>query len=126
MSTILRGCTSSSHHTILLTSGLNINIAPAEGSNITFVIDITDRDFQNFKGQIADTIKFLKANHSVLYEIKNKIPDLDWEIEYGYSTKVATGELAVEGLLIPLTLVKLCSELQIEILVSLYDGTLFE
>jgi len=51
---------------------------------------------------------------------------LNREVDYGYNTKVATGELAVERLHFPLQLLRHCAELKVKIPVSLYDGNLFE
>jgi hypothetical protein len=125
MSTILRGYTSTENHALLQSSELNIDIKSPEDDRIDFIIDVTDKDFQDFNGQIKDTIRFLTGNFSQLSDLKNKVADLKWEVDYGYNTKVATGELAVEGLHFPLQLLSLCTELKLEILVSLYDGNLF-
>lgn len=85
-----------------------------------------DTDFDDFKGQVAGTIDFLKNKYSLLNELKEKITDLNWVIDCGYNTKVATGESAVESLHLPLELLKMCSDLQIGFLISLYDGNRFE
>jgi len=126
MSTILRGYTSTEKHSLLQSSELNIEIKVPKDDKIDFIIDVTDKDFQDFNGQITDTISFLTENLSQLSDLKNKMADLYWVLDYGYNTKVATGEFAVEGLHFPLQLIRLCTELNIEILVSLFDGNLFE
>ena len=125
MSTILRGYTLTQNELNLQSFGLPIELKPSKGNRTDFLIEITDKDFKDFNGQVMDTIAFLTANQVQLVELKNKIPDINWEIDYGYNTKVATGELAVEGLHLPVALLRLCSDLNIEILVSLYDGKLF-
>lgn len=71
-------------------------------TNIDFIIDVTDKDFQDINGQIKDFIGFLTENFSQLDDLKDKVADLNWKVDYGYNTKVATGELAVEGLHFPL------------------------
>jgi hypothetical protein len=60
---------------------------------------------------------FSGLNH--LDDLKTNAANLHWELDYGNNTKVATGELGVEGLHFPLVLLILCAELKIEILVSL-------
>ncbi|HUC81795.1 MAG TPA: hypothetical protein VMR70_12820 [Flavisolibacter sp.] len=125
MSTVLRGYTSIENDLPLKSSELQLELKAAKGKRTDFLIDITDKDFEDFNGQVTDTIAFLTTNRVQLVELKDAIPDIIWEIDYGYNTKVATGELAVEGLHLPLELLRLCSELKIEILISLYDGKLF-
>ena len=126
MSTILRGNITPESKSILQSSELNIEVKAEKENRNSFIIDITDKDFQDFDGQIADTIDFLNTQHSQLMVLKSQIPGMFWYIDYGYNTKVATGELVYEGLRLPLELIRLCSELQIEILLSLYDGKQFE
>ena len=126
MNTILRGYTSPENQSLLQSAELNIELNAPKGNRLDFIIDVTDKDFIDFNGQISDTTGFLTENFLQLSYLKNKVTDLYWEVDYGYNTKVATGELAVEGLRFPLELLKLCAELEIEILVSLYDGNLFE
>lgn len=125
MSTVLRGYTSTENELTLRTFGLPIELKASKGKRTDFLIDITDKNFEDFNGQVTDTIAFLTTNRVQLGELRNSIPGISWEIDYGYNTKVATGELAVEGLHLPLELLRLCSELKIEILISLYDGKLF-
>jgi hypothetical protein len=61
-----------------------------------------------------------------LNELKSHIPNLSWDIDFGYNTKVATGELTVEGLHFPVELLTICARLAIELLVSLYNANQFE
>jgi hypothetical protein len=126
MSTILRGYTSTENHSLLQSLELYIEIKAPKENRLDFIIDITDKDFQDFNGQITDTIVFLSKNLLPLKDLRNKVSPLYWEIDYGYNTKVATGELAVEGLHFPIELLRLCVDLQIELQISLYDGKLFE
>ena len=126
MSTILRGNTSTETGLTLQSFGMPIELKPSKSNRTDFLIEISDKDFEDFNGQVTDAIAFLNTNRVQLFELKNAIPDISWEMDYGYNTKVAIGELAVEGLHLPLELLKLCSELNIEILISLYDGKLFD
>lgn len=126
MSTILRGFTSLETIPEIKVEGLEIEYKTRKDGKRYFIIDVTDRNFIDFDGQVKDTIAFLKANESRLVELKNRIPDLSWNIDFGYNTKVATGELAVEGLLFPVELLTGCARLEIELLVSLYNANQFE
>ena len=126
MSTILRGFPSLETIPEINVEGLEIEYRTNKEGKQTFIIDITDRNFTDFEGQVRDTIAFLKTNEQRLVELKNHIPNLSWDIDFGYNTKVATGELAVEGLLFPVELLTLCSRLGIEFLVSLYNANQFE
>ncbi len=126
MSTILRGYTTVEYYPMLQSSELKLEIKVPKRDRSDFSIEVADRDFQNFNGQVTDTINFLDKNLLQLKALKSKLPDINWEIDYGFKPKVTTSELAVEGLHFPVELLKLCSELQIEIVLSLYDGKLFE
>ena len=126
MSTILRGFTSLKTIPDTKVEGLEIEYKTIKEGKQIFIIDITDSNFTDFERQVRDTIAFLRTNEQRLIKLKNHIPNLSWDIDFGYNTKVATGELAVEGLLFPVELLELCSRLGIELLVSLYNGNQFE
>lgn len=126
MSTILRGFTSLETIPEIKVEGLEIEYRTSKEGKQTYIIGITDRNFTDFEEQVRDTIDFLKTNEQRLIELKNHTSNLSWDIDFGYNTKVAIGELAVEGLLFPVELLELCSRLGIELLVSLYNGNLFE
>jgi hypothetical protein len=68
----------------------------------------------------------LEKNKSALFALKSNIGQLSWDIDFGYKPKIVSGELAIEGLLFPIRLIEICSQLGIELLVSLYDSRLFE
>jgi len=72
MSTILRAYTLTENHSLLQSSELNIEIKSPK-DRIDFIIDVTDKDFQDFNGQIKDTIRFLTQNFSQLGDLKNKV-----------------------------------------------------
>ncbi|MGZ3922416.1 MAG: hypothetical protein ACXVLT_11135 [Flavisolibacter sp.] len=126
MSTILRGFTFLDAIPEINIEGLDIEYRTRKDGKLAFIIDITDRNFTDFEAQVGDTIAFLKTNELRLLELKNQIPKLSWDIDFGYNTKVATGELAIEGLHFPFTLLALCARLEIELLVSLYSANQFE
>ena len=121
MSTILRGFTSLKIVPEIRVEGLTIAYKILKSGKQCFIIDISDRNFTDFDGQINDTIRFLKTNKQRLIELKSSIDNLYWDIDFGYNTKVATGELSVEGLLFPVELLSLCASLEIKLLVSLYN-----
>lgn len=106
--------------------GLEIEYRAKKNGTMSFTIEFTDRNFIDFEGQVTDTISFLKANEQRLVELKSRIPNLSWDIDFGYNTKVATGELAIEGLHFPVELLGVCARLEIELLVSLYNANQFE
>jgi len=126
MSTILRGFTSLETILEIQVEGLEVEYRTWKDGKRTFIIDVTDRNFTDFEGQVNDTISFLKANEQQLVELKSHIPNLSWDIDFGYNTKIATGELAVEGLHFPAELLAICVRLGIELLVSLYNENQFE
>ena len=125
MSTILRGFTSLQTIPAIRVEGLEIEYKSWKSGKQGFIIDITDKNFTDFDGQINDTISFLMTKEKQLTELKNSFPKLFWDIDFGYKTKVSTGELAVEGLLLPVKLISLCARLKIGLLISLYDANSF-
>ena len=126
MSTILRGFTSLETISEIKVEGLEIEYRTRKDGKRYFIMDIADRNFTDFDGQVKDTIAFLKANEQRLVALKGQIPNLSWDIDFGYNTKVATGELAVEGLHFPAELLAICARLGIELLVSLYNANQFD
>jgi hypothetical protein len=126
MSTILRGFSSVETIPEIRVEGLEIEYRTRKDGRRYFIIDVTDRSFTDFDGQVSDTIAFLNANEQRLVKLKSQIPNLAWDIDFGYNTKVETGELAVEGLLFPVDLLALCAGLKIALLVSLYNVNQFE
>src|SRR5574337_1756126 len=108
MSTILRGFTSLQTIAKTKVEGLEIEYKTWGNGKQGFIIDITDKNFTDFDGQVKDTISFLKTKEKQLAELKNSVPTLVWDVDFGYKTKVTTGELAVEGLLLPVELLFLC------------------
>jgi hypothetical protein len=126
MSTILRGFSSVETIPEIRVEGLEIEYRTRKDGRRYFIIDVTDRSFTDFDGQVSDTMAFLNANEQRLVKLKSQIPNLAWDIDFGYNTKVETGELAVEGLLFPVDLLALCAGLKIALLVSLYNVNQFE
>jgi hypothetical protein len=126
MSTILRGFSSVETIPEIRVEGLEIEYRTRKDGRRYFILDVTDRSFTDFDGQVSDTIAFLNANEQRLVKLKSQIPNLAWDIDFGYNTKVETGELAVEGLLFPVDLLALCAGLKIALLVSLYNVNQFE
>jgi hypothetical protein len=126
MSTILRGFSSVETIPEIRVEGLEIEYRTRKDGRRYFIIDVTDRSFSDFDGQVSDTMAFLNANEQRLVKLKSQIPNLAWDIDFGYNTKVETGELAVEGLLFPVDLLALCAGLKIALLVSLYNVNQFE
>jgi hypothetical protein len=126
MSTILRGFTFLETIPEINIEGLEIEYKTMRSGKQTFIIDVTDRNFADFEGQVNDTISYLKRNEHRLVKLKSHFPNLSWDIDFGYNTKVATGELAVEGLHFPIELLAVCARLEIELLVSLYNANQFE
>lgn len=126
MSTILRGFNPLETIPEIRVEGLEIEYRTRKDGKPYFIIVVTDRNFTDFEGQVNDTIGFLKANETRLVELKSRITNLSWNIDFGYNTKVASGELAVEGLLFPIELLTVCARLEIELLVSLYNANQFE
>jgi hypothetical protein len=126
MSTILRGFTILETIPETTVEGLETEYRTMNDGKVFFIIDVTDKNFTDFDGQVNGTIAFLKANEHRLNELKSQIPNLSWDIDFGYNTKIATGELAVEGLHFPAELLAICAKLGIELLVSLYNANQFE
>lgn len=72
MSTILRGYTSIENKSVIQSPELNIELKNfKDSSQIIFIIDVAESDFQNFDSQINDTINFLRKNRLHLAELKN-------------------------------------------------------
>jgi hypothetical protein len=126
MSTILRGYTSVQNQSKIFSNELKLDIRAAKDGRVIFIVDISDKDFKDFDTQVEDTIEYLTKNKAALLALKNNIGQLSWNIDFGYAPKIVSGELAVEGLFFPLQLVENCSELGIELLISLYDSRLFQ
>ncbi len=126
MSTLLRGLTLIENEPKIYSDTLTIEIKPSKNDKARFQVEITDRDFADLKGQFADTVAFLEKNKISLQQVKNRLSDLSWHIDFGYMSKLVTGSIAIEAIFLPLPLLKLCSELEIELLVSMYDSRLFQ
>ncbi|MDD5069980.1 MAG: hypothetical protein PHV17_04565, partial [Candidatus Omnitrophica bacterium] len=83
------------------------------GINIT----VSKADFDNFKKQIRDTIKFLKINKNEIKKLV-KFPGLDEEPELDFG--IERRNVAVQSELFPAELVALCGKLGLALALSRY------
>ncbi|MGN6181112.1 MAG: hypothetical protein ACTHNW_18160 [Mucilaginibacter sp.] len=82
-------------------------------------IATSEADFDDFKGQIADTIQFLTEYKNNLMIIAST-PDIDYAvIDFGINSAINEHKL-MQTFYFTKALIKLCAELNIEIVLSIY------
>lgn len=82
-------------------------------------ITASNADFDDFKGQLSETIDFLTEHKDQLQAIRST-PDIEYAIiDFGITSAINKEKL-MQTFVLGKNLIKLCAELDIEIVLSLY------
>lgn len=88
-----------------------------------FKCDVSEID-GNLEGQIADAIRFLKENRADLQKLRTETSVQSRWLDFGIDCRIDRRKVVVQGEYLPIELIKLCGELDIEIGISIYPASI--
>jgi|688.fasta_scaffold1350279_1 hypothetical protein len=89
-----------------------------------FKSSVSEKEWDDLPGQIADAIRFLQRYKSDLKQLRDKYKVRDLTLDFPYYLRIGTNNVVMQCDFLPLKLIGLAGELGIGIELSLYPHTL--
>ena len=80
------------------------------------------KEWDDFPGQVADAIKFLRRHRAALQKLRDEFDGLEIQLDFPYFLRIGTKNICVQWDSLPPALISLAGELGVGIMMSLYPS----